>query len=90
MQSADVKSNPTRSVERIRRSSLRRPTSNERPVIDKLYDFTEKDDNLRSSYKLGGTNIPGGVDFSLKVHNARANLWKSCLDEKGESAKASL
>lgn len=81
---------PVKSMERIHRLGQRRPTGSVRPVIVKFYDFTEKNDILFSAYKLKGTNISISEDFSVKVRHSRANLWKSCLDERREGTKATL
>lgn len=77
------------SVERMHRIG-RKTQNRERPVILKLYNFSEKMLVLRNCGKLKGTAISISEDFSARVRDLRKKLWQSAKEDRDNGAKVTL
>lgn len=76
-------------MERVHRLG-RKSDGKQRPVIVKFYNYNEKMSILHAAYKLKGTGISVGEDFSVRVRQARRNLWNSCASEREKGIKVKL
>lgn len=65
-----------RSIKRIHRVG-RKDAGNERPVILRFYDFTEKVKVFQSCHKLKNSGISISENFSVPVREIRRKLWQS-------------
>nr|XP_037287721.1 uncharacterized protein LOC119180694 [Rhipicephalus microplus] len=91
--SGDVELNPgpRSDSESVRMHRIGRKTQNrERPVILKLYNFSEKMLVLRNCGKLKGTAISISEDFSARVQDLRKKLWQSAKEDRDNGAKVTL
>lgn len=77
------------SIERVHRIG-RKQSQRTRPVIIRLFNFAEKTKILSSCFKLKNTQISISEDFSKKVRDTRAKLWRSAVSDKAKGAKVSL
>ncbi|XP_075752613.1 uncharacterized protein LOC142818127 [Rhipicephalus microplus] len=77
------------SVERMHRIG-RKTQNRERPVILKLYNFSEKMVVLRNCNKLKRTAISISEDFSARVRDLRKKLWQSAKKDRDNGAKVTL
>ncbi|XP_070388864.1 protein unc-13 homolog C-like isoform X2 [Dermacentor albipictus] len=77
------------SIERIHRigaKNAQRP----RPIILRFYNHIDKTKVLSSCFKLKGTEIAISEDFSKKIRDIRAKLWRSAAEAKDSGSKVSL
>lgn len=77
------------SIERIHRVGYKH-AGKCRPVMLRLFDFSEKARIMSSCSKLKGTQISISEDFSKKIRDLRSRLWRSATVEKANGAKVSL
>lgn len=79
-----------KTIERIHRIGSRR-SSQERPVILRLFDYSEKKNKiLCCCYKLKGTPLSISEDFSKRLREVRAHLWHSALNARAKGTKVRL
>lgn len=78
-----------KTIERIHRIGNHR-TSQGRPIILRLFDYSEKNKILSCCYKLKGTPLSVSEDFSKRVRDMRAHLWHSAANERAKGAKVKL
>lgn len=77
------------SLERIYRIGRKRSGSC-RPVILKLFNFNEKQDILKNSKKLKGSNLSISCGYAKETLDKRRHLWKSAESERVRGKKAFL
>ncbi|XP_077551771.1 uncharacterized protein LOC144165971 [Haemaphysalis longicornis] len=78
-----------KSIERIHRLGFKH-AEKPRPVILRLFDFSEKMKIMASCPKLKGTEISVSEDFSKRLRDLRGKLWRSAAEEKANGAKVLL
>lgn len=77
------------SIERIHRVGFKR-AGKHRPIMLRLFDYSEKTTIMSACFKLKGTQISISEDFSKRVRDLRRRLWHSAAVEKTNGAKVSL
>ncbi|XP_064469971.1 uncharacterized protein LOC135384713 [Ornithodoros turicata] len=77
------------SIERVHRLGSRQQGKT-RPVILKLFNYTEKIEILKNCWRLKGSPLSISEDLPLRVRQARKNLMASASDEKSRGCKVRL
>ncbi|CAN7949144.1 unnamed protein product, partial [Ixodes pacificus] len=76
----------TERLHRIGKRTAHRP----RPVIVKLFNFSEKTLIFKNCRKLKGSSISVSEDFSERVRGIRKNLWNSAAENRTRGDKVNL